>query len=231
MPTLFLENEEQPSEKNFRVKRDTFDFLVQDVRQLPEKQPTRMNPEPVTPEKQLAICLYRLAHGLSYSTVGDLFVVVESTAAVIFNNVCRVLVTTLCDRYVHLPKSADAWKQDLKNFLEDWEFPCVGAWDSFHVYVNTKLKNFYSFKKRYSVSSMGFIGSNKRFLWAVVGMPGSTHDSRLLKSCSLYNEIQNKQVFSNATVDLEEHDEIHSLQWEPLLFRTAMAYKAIQSKH
>ena len=145
---------------------------------------------------------------MSYSTVGDLFGVAESTAAVIFNDVCRVLVTTLYDRYVHLPKSADEWKQELKNFLQDWEFPCVGAWDGFHVYVSTKLKNFYSFKKRYSVSSMGFIGSNKRFLWAAVGAPGSTHDSRLLKSCSLYNEIQNKQVFPNATVDLEEHGEI-----------------------
>ena len=69
-----------------------------------------MNPEPVTPEKQLAICLYILAHGSSYSTVGDLFGVVESTAAVIFNDVCRVLVTPLYDRYVHLPKSADEWK-------------------------------------------------------------------------------------------------------------------------
>ena len=77
------------------------------------------------------------------------------------------------DSYVHqLPKSADEWKQELKNFLQDWKFPCVGAWDGFHVYVSIKLKNFYSFKKRYSVSSLGFIGSNKRFLWAAVGAPG-----------------------------------------------------------
>ena len=151
--------------KRFRVNRDTFDFLVQDVRHLLEKQPTCMNPEPVTPEKQLALCLYRLAHGSSYRTVRDLFGVAESTSAVIFKDVCRVLVTTLYDRYVHLPKSADEWKQELKNFLQDWEFPCVGAWDGFHVYISTKLKNFYSFKKLYSVSSMGFIGSNKRFLW------------------------------------------------------------------
>ena len=82
--------------KRFRVKRDTFDFLVQDVTHLLEKQPTRMNPEPVIPEKQLAICLYRLAHGSSCSTVEDLFGVVESTAAVIFNDVCRVLITIHC---------------------------------------------------------------------------------------------------------------------------------------
>ena len=60
--------------KRFRVKRDKFDFLVQEVRDLLEKQTTRMNPKPVPPEKQLAICLYRLpvAHGSSYSTVRDL---------------------------------------------------------------------------------------------------------------------------------------------------------------
>lgn len=44
--------------KRFGVKRDTFDFLVQDVRHLPEKQPTRMNPEPITPEKQLKCYLF-----------------------------------------------------------------------------------------------------------------------------------------------------------------------------
>ena len=58
-----------------------------------------------------------------------------------------------------------------------------------HVYVSTKLKNYFSFKRRYSVSSMGFIGSNKTFLWAAVGAPGSVHDSRLLKSCDLFAEI------------------------------------------
>lgn len=84
-----------------------------------------MNPEPVTPEKELAICLYRSAYGSSYSTVGDLLGVAESTASVIFNDVCRVLVTTLYDRYVHLPKSADEWKQELKNFLQDWESPVL----------------------------------------------------------------------------------------------------------
>ena len=33
---------------------------------------------------------------------------------------------------------------------------------------------------------MGFIASNKRFIWVAVGAPGSVHDSRLLKSCDLF---------------------------------------------
>lgn len=194
--------------KRFRITRDTFTYLLGEITHLIEKEPTRFNQEPTTPEKQLAICLYRLAHGCSLTTVGDLFGVAESTASVIFSEVCCALIVTLYDRYVCLPKNNQEWRKELKSFLENWEFPCVGAWDGFHVYVSTKLKNFFSFKKRYSVSSMGFIGANKRFLWAAVGAPGSTHDSRLLKSCNLYTDIQNQQVFPNATLDLGVHGKI-----------------------
>ena len=118
------------------------------------------------------------------------------------------MVTTLYDRFVYLPRNRAEWKRELESFLEDWEFPCVGAWDGFHVYVSTKLKNYFSFKKRYSVSSMGFVGSNKRFLWAAVGAPGSTHDSRLLKSCDLFAEIQQGHVFPNAVLRTREYGDI-----------------------
>lgn len=55
---------------------------------------------------------------------------------------------------------------------------------------------------------MGFIGSNKRFLWAAVGVPGSTHDSRLLKSCTLFDEIQQGHVFPNASLRTSEYGDI-----------------------
>ena len=43
--------------------------------------------------------------------------------------------------------SADSnWKNELKQFIEDNEFSCVGAWDGFHVYTSTKLKSYYSLK-------------------------------------------------------------------------------------
>jgi len=89
-------------------------------------------------------------------------------------------VGCLYDRLVYLPRNLQEWSQELENFLANWEFPCVGAWVGFHIYVRSKLKNFYSYMKRYSVTNMGFIVYNKRFMWAAVGAPGSTHDSRLL---------------------------------------------------
>ncbi|CAH3133439.1 unnamed protein product [Pocillopora meandrina] len=152
--------------KRLRTNRATFQFILGEIEDRLVKEPTRFKPEPIPPDTQLAICLYRLAHGCTHSTVGDLFGVAESTASVIFNQV---------------------------------------SWDGFHVYVSTKLKNYFSFKKRYSVSSMGFIASNKRFLWVAVGAPGSVHDSRLLKSCYLFAEIQQGHVFPNTVLRTREY--------------------------
>ena len=175
--------------KRLQVTRDTFTFLLDNVVDEIKKETTRFR-EPTSPERQLGLTLYRLAHGSSYTTVGDLFGVAPSTACTIFNHVTRVIVKNLYDQFVVLPSTEDEWKEELKNFLEDWEFPCVGAWDGFHVYISTNLKNFFSFKKRYSVTNMGLIGCNKRFLWAGVGAPGAMHDSTILQSSDIFNAIE-----------------------------------------
>ena len=103
------------------------------------------------PEHQLAIILYRLSHGFSVSTVGDLFGVPESLADKTFNHVVRLLVARLYDVFVKLPLTGEEWELELRGFIENYEFPCVGAWDGFHVYVSSKLKQSYSFEKRYTI--------------------------------------------------------------------------------
>ena len=55
---------------------------------------------------------------------------------------------------------------------------------------------------------MGFIGYNKRFMWAAVGAPGSTHDSRLLRSCGIYSDIESGHVLPNRSLNLDPHGEI-----------------------
>ena len=176
--------------KRLRASRETFNFILNEISNEITKQPTRMKPNPTPPSTQLAVCLYRLAHGCSYLTVGDLFGIAAPTAYCIFMDVCKVLVHIFYDRMVYMPRTAEEWSHELKGFIENWEFPCVGAWDGFHVYVSSTLKNFYSYKKRYSVTNMGFIGYNKRFMFAAVGAPGSTHDSRLLQNCDVYSRIE-----------------------------------------
>ena len=180
---------EEQFKKRLCVTRETFEFILETVTDDIAKETTKFK-EPTSPQCQLALTLYRLAHGCSYTTVGDLFGVAPSTACTIFNHVIRCIVQALYDDYVVLPRNEEEWKNELNAFLENWEFPCVGAWDGFHVYISCNLKNFFSFKKRYSVTNMGFIGANKRFLWAGVGAPGSVHDSTLLQSSEIFRSIE-----------------------------------------
>ena len=50
-----------------------------------------------------------------------------------------------------LPTTDGGWKAELDAFLKDRGFPCVGAWDGFHVYISSNLKKFFNFKvARYS---------------------------------------------------------------------------------
>ena len=91
--------------------------------------------------------MYRLAHGFSYSTVGDLFGVASSTAWQIFKKVIHVIVQVFYDGYVTLPTTEDRGKAELDAFLKDWGFPCVGAWDDFHVYISSDLRNFLTVRK------------------------------------------------------------------------------------
>ena len=161
-----------------------------------------MKPNPITPATQLAITLYRLAHGCSLSTLEDVFGWSIPTNDKTFNYVCRVLVQRLYDRYVRLPETEEEWTAEIKGFTENYEFPCVGAWDGFHVYVSSQLKSYFSFKKRYSISNMGLVAHNKRFLYAAVGAPGSTHDARLLRHTSLFKDIVNSDAIPDQQLEL-----------------------------
>lgn len=193
--------------KRLRVNRDTFDYILDSIRGIIIKETTKFK-VPISPERQLGLTLYRLAHGCSYITAGDLFGVAPSTACKIFNEVIRVMVQVFYDEYVNLPSTEKEWKDELTAFLKDYGFPCVGAWDGFHVYISSNLKNFFNFKKRYSVTNMGLVGANKRFLWAGVGVPGSVHDSTLLQSSPIFSEIESGHILPNNVLSLPGYGEV-----------------------
>ena len=143
-----------------------------------QKTPTHLVPEPIEPEKQLALTIYRLAHGCSFIVISNLFGISKSLAVKTFNETVRQMVMHMYSDFVRLPCNENEWANELRGFIENYEFPCIGAWDGFHVYISSKLKNFYNFKHRYSISNMALVGYNKRILDLTVGAPGSTHDAR-----------------------------------------------------
>ena len=89
--------------KNLRVRRETFEHILNSVRSHLEKTPTDMKPHPISVERQLALTLCRLAHAASYNELEDVFGISVSLGCKTFNKVVRVLVATMYDVYVSLP--------------------------------------------------------------------------------------------------------------------------------
>ena len=124
------------------INRETYNFVLNEIHHDIVLSPTNLKPFPTCND------LYSVATGCTYSTLSDLFGVSVSAANKFFNKVCRVLVAKLYDRYVYLPSIDVEWEAEFRGFLENYEFPSVGAWDGLHVYISSKLKSFFSFKKR-----------------------------------------------------------------------------------
>ena len=84
-----------------------------------------------------------------YSRVrSNLFGISIVSAVITFNKVIWEIISHLYDKYVYMPKTDEEWIKEYKGFIKNYEIPCVGAWEGFHVYVSTRLKNYYSFKNR-----------------------------------------------------------------------------------
>ena len=100
------------------------------------------------------------------------------------------MVVHLFHEVVCLPQTEDEWASECKGFIENYEFPCVGAWDSFRVHVACRLKNYYSFKNKYTITSTGLGSYSKPFLHLATGAPGSVHDVRFKKIVAGVNHFR-----------------------------------------
>ena len=175
-----------------RVSRELFELMLQRIEIYIVKEPTNMVPFPIEPHRQFGITLYRCGHGCTFSTVAYLSGVSMSLAEQVFASVSRELIRNLFTKFVKMPNTEEKWRQEAIGFIENYGFPCIGAWDGFHVYVSTK----------YTISNMGLIGHNKRFLAATVNAPGSTHDACLLKSTEVFKGILDGKVLPKKSINL-----------------------------
>lgn len=56
--------------KTFKISKNTFSFIVNWIRNDLERQ--TVNEEPISPERRLGICLYRLGRGDYYYTIAEI---------------------------------------------------------------------------------------------------------------------------------------------------------------
>ena len=76
---------EEEFKKRLWIKRETFEYIIGEIRLDIKKEPTNLKSNPTSDDRQLAITLYRLAHGCSFSTLSGLFGVSISLGGETFN--------------------------------------------------------------------------------------------------------------------------------------------------
>ena len=117
--------------RNFRVSRETFDYLCNKLRTKLTRDATLCVVSPV--EKRVAIALWRLGTNIEYRTISHLFGVGISTACNILHEVCAAIVDTLFKIYIKVPTGNEAMQIAI-GFEEKWNFlQCFGAVDGSHV--------------------------------------------------------------------------------------------------
>ena len=105
--------------ENFRMSRDNFLKLCQQLRPFLIKQVTRFR-KPIEVEKQLAITLYYLADEGRFRKVSNAFGVAKSTVSVIVRRVCEVITTVLGPEYstLNYHKQIKKFKRQSKTFIQ-----------------------------------------------------------------------------------------------------------------
>ena len=92
---------------SLRMDRETFNFILCRIEQGIIKDLTMMVLNPIEPYRQLALTIYRMAHGCSFKVLKYIFGVSQSLATQTFNKAIRVLISSFNDEFVKVLSSKE----------------------------------------------------------------------------------------------------------------------------
>ena len=187
--------------KEFRMKPETFEYVLGLVRVGMAKHDTVFR-KAVTVEKRVAVALWRLSTGNSYRTVSKVFGLAKSTVVQLTLVFVREL-TLISSRFIRFPETELETAVAIQKFkgFTNCKLPSIlGAIDATHVEIlspdSESRVDYFSRKQKYTVVSQGIVGAKYIFHDFVTGYPGSLHDSRILRSCRIFQKLENRQVLN-----------------------------------
>ena len=188
--------------QNFRMSKQSFQYLCDQLRGVLEKQATRLR-KPLAVEQRVAITLWILATTAEYRTVAHLFGVARCTVCVVVHETCEAIVTKLMNLYISFP-TGEQLNEVVQGFKDKWGFPqCAGSIDGSHISVTPPAMNhtdYYNRKGFYSMIVQAVVDHNYLFRNVCVEWPGSVHDARVFANSVLYRKVINKQLLQGSTL-------------------------------
>ncbi len=144
-------------------------------------------------EVQVLSVLGFLATGTFQREIGD-------RSGISQPSVCRLMpavlqgIIRLSARYIRFPYTAEEQQHIMDDFVRQTGFPNVlGAIDCTHVAIRAPRANEYVYVNRKNVHSINvqlMCNGRMAILNAVARWPGSTHDSFIVRNCSVGNRLE-----------------------------------------
>ncbi|KAH7575269.1 hypothetical protein JRO89_XS02G0072900 [Xanthoceras sorbifolium] len=187
---------------SFRMSSATFKWLSGLLEPLLDCRDPVGSPLNLSADLRLGIGLSRLVTGSSYTELADRFGVTESVTRFCVKQLCRVLCTNF-RFWVAFPGPEELISIS-KSFEEFTGLPnCCGVIDCtrFKIIKSEGSKSSKDEKLiEDSIAVQIVVDSSSRILSIVAGIRGDKGDSRVLKSSTLYTDIEEKKLLDSSPV-------------------------------
>ena len=190
--------------QQLRVNKDTFEIIRRALGARIVRENSRWR-DCLPPEKVLALGLYRLAHGNSYSTTGPVFNVGKSTVIEAVQDVVNGLFE-IRNEHIKFPETLAQVTTSIETFSELTDLPnVVGAIDGSHVRIKAPVDSAPDYFSRYQQHDFiiqAVVNGKKLFLDFACGYPGSMHDGRVLRRSRIFRKAEQREILTTPTVNV-----------------------------
>ncbi|MBW0548663.1 hypothetical protein O181_088378 [Austropuccinia psidii MF-1] len=147
----------------------------------------------LTIEEKVGITLYRMGHGSSYETVGDVFNMGKATAYQASQEVVQAILVALHDSTIVFPvaEEIEKWDAIKETFRQRQGLTnIIGAIDGTHIPIipppNDQWNAYVNRKGWHSI-----VDGHGNFCNVYGGLPGSVHDSRVFRKSKIGRDLIN----------------------------------------
>ena len=198
----FSQEDDFRFKEKFRLSKSAFEFTLSRIGALLRHE---TNPNhALSAEQQLMTALAWLGNGSQYHAVGRIHGISKATVHRCVQNVCRVIVEELMGEMIR-------WPQDASNIAPQFQlvsstcFPNVaGLIDGSLINIDAPTQHEEAFVDRHgnhSINVLAVCGPHQEFYYVTAKWPGSVHDARILRNCSLARQWNSGwRPFENAVI-------------------------------
>ena len=175
--------------KNFRMTRQSFFSLADELRPFISPRENSPNYRSLTTEKKLAVTLYFLKDTGSLWMTANTFGIHQCTASKTILCVCQAISKEIGPKYLHLPRNREEMVKKVSEFeLKFGMIQAFGCIDGTHIPVKRPLRDsqdYFNYKQFFSLNVQAVCDSKGQFMDVECRWPGSVHDAKVFSNSGI----------------------------------------------